>query len=141
MNPRRVLLLALVIALGSCTEPGGITGFDDDGATGRPDALTALLHGVAIGTHRDGIVIRNGGSVPVYYFAADRAILPLINWGACSDPATCVGVVPGSTVVVPGSSVAGWGTSNEVVVYWWRLVPAAEGGYTPDRLRAVTLTL
>ena len=81
--------------------------------------------------------VENHSSVTVYTFAADRDILPLIDWMPCVDPSTCDGIEPGTVRrTALGQILANDRRHAEIVVYHWRLVPDTSGpGYLVDAIR------
>jgi hypothetical protein len=116
-------LLLGAAALGACSDP---TTFGSRGVEVRADA--------------EGVEILNQRNRTIYYFAADRNTLALINWAACDQPAQCPGVAASERKRIPPSEIHGWGTSNEVIVYWWHLLPRTEGGFRVDSIRHIIAT-
>lgn len=133
---RKIALLAAA-AVCACSNPQAVELVGD--GPQQAGARGGLMHGVLMLADADGLVIRNGGTAPVYIFAADRAIVPLINWTVCTDPVGCRSVPAGATSRFASTTVAGWGTSQEVSVFWWRLVPAQGGGFRADSIRVATV--
>jgi hypothetical protein len=137
MPETRVLPLIAVIAVLACANPQAV---DLEAAGEGPQGAgvwSEVFHGVSARADATGIQVRNGGAAPIYIFAADRAIVPLINWAVCTEPALCTSVQPGTTRHFASSAVAGWGTSDETTIFWWRLVPAGDGRFEPDAVRAL----
>ena len=80
--------------------------------------------------------IRNNSSDPVYYYVADRGVLALVDFSMCNEPSKCESVAPGAARKVPYEGMLGYSaTTEELVVYHWRLVPKSSGGYQQDSLR------
>jgi hypothetical protein len=85
--------------------------------------------------------LTNISSRTVYYFAADRHALALIDWAVCTNPDTCPGVPVNSTSSINFSELAGYQPgSGEAVVYHWHLVGAA-GHFQPDSIRSQIVSL
>jgi hypothetical protein len=93
--------------------------------------------GIRLEVNPSGIEVRNSRTATIYVFAAGRAAAPLILWGPCSDPDQCEGIEPGARRVLAPAEIAGYGTSDEVIVYWWHLVTAEGGGFEPDGIRSM----
>lgn len=84
--------------------------------------------------------LTNRSTTPVYYFAADKNMLALIDWVICTQPSECNSVAPRSTRSVPFRDIPGAGDGSEIVVYHWRLVPGQSAtGYVADSLRTLTV--
>jgi hypothetical protein len=117
---------ALLIATLACEDPAAV----------ESDLLV-------VRSVRQTLELTNISDDRVYTFIADRDILPLLDWAPCSNPATCDGLEPGATRVVPFDLIIGYESGSEAaVVYHWRLVPAAtESGYAPDSIRFITVDL
>jgi hypothetical protein len=98
---------------------------------------------IRVESESDGLSIRNERSSRIYYFAIDRhtAAVTLMLWAPCIDPETCDRVDPRRSRMVPSADVFGWGNSDEVIVYWWHLVPAGGGRYRPDEIRSIIVPL
>jgi hypothetical protein len=119
---RSSLVLALTIALlGACSEPAGLSRSDRVGLR-----VTQL-----------GVEIDNQRAATIHYFLADRATAAVILWGACEEPRTCPGVAPGRRAAVSRQDIIGWGASDEVILYWWHLVPRGDGRFRVDSVRYV----
>jgi hypothetical protein len=116
----RVVLAAMLMA--GCSDPAGV----------RQD-------GVEVQIDETGLTIHNGRSDSIYIFASEGKTATVILWAPCSDPPRCEGIGAGTTRQVDKERVAGWGQSNEVILWWWHLVPASEGGFRPDSVRAMRL--
>jgi len=96
---------------------------------------------LALRVQADALEIHNRTERAVYYFAVDSEMVALINWVPCSDPDACARVTARSRSTIPASAVLRWGSSPQVTVYWWHLVPDGEGGFRPDRIRMRTVSL
>jgi hypothetical protein len=80
--------------------------------------------------------LRNNSPDPVFYFVADRGVLALVDFSMCNEPSKCDSIAPGSARKVPYERMLGYSrTTQELVVYHWRLVPKSTGGYEQDSLR------
>jgi hypothetical protein len=101
------------------------------------DPTTYGSAGVEVRTDAAGLEILNQRNRSIYYFAADRNTAELILWGACEQPAECHAVAPSERKRVPSAEIYGWGTSDEVIVYWWHLLPRTEGGFRVDSIRHI----
>lgn len=118
-----------VLALASCADPTGVVESE----------------GVRFEAHSRGLTIRNPGSSAIYFFAIDQELAMRVLWRACgltpvADPSQCgPGVRAGGKREVPGAEIPGWGGSPRVIVFWWKLVPALEGGFQVDSLRVVVV--
>ena len=132
-NPLRRIIISmswsLLIALGlacvvlGCHDPTGYS----------------VAESVAARTDQSAVELHNGRSAAIYFFIVDRQEAALINWAPCGDPQHCPRVAANRTVVVPGSEVFGWDTSDQVIVYWWHLIPAGDRRYEPDTIRALVV--
>ena len=91
----------------------------------------------------NGLSILNGRGASIYYFAIDRqaAAVALMLWAPCIDPETCDRVDPRASRQVASVDVLGWGASDEVILYWWHLVPAGAGRFRPDSIRSLIVPL
>ena len=86
--------------------------------------------------------LTNQTPLPVYTFVIDRNTLAFTDWAPCRDPNSCAGIAPGATNVLPYSGIAGYSSdTREAIVYWWHLEPQSGGGFQPDSIRAVVVTL
>jgi hypothetical protein len=85
--------------------------------------------------------LTNTTSTRVFYFAADRNGLAVLDWAPCVDPAVCDAVAPLSTRNIALEDVALYNPGvSEIAVYHWRLVAVpGEGGYVPDSIRMVVV--
>jgi hypothetical protein len=70
------------------------------------------------------------------------------NWlgllALCADPGpNCVRLAAGGRMTVPQSQFAGWdeqpAADRKLSVLWWRVVPAANGGYAAVDVRELAL--
>jgi hypothetical protein len=88
------------------------------------------------------LMMTNISSDPVYYFAADREALALLDWAVCTDPSKCQSIPAQSTKAIAYSQIAAYQLgSKSAVVYHWRLVSLGLGRYKPDSIRAVVVNL
>ena len=124
MRTRMILALALLAGSAACEL---LTGPGD-----RLDAHDAPPN----------VVLVNGGDRSIYYFAIEQNAAAVTLWGPCEDPDTCDAVEAGQRREIPYSSIAGYTPDADVVlVYWWHLVPAADGGFRPDTVRVEEVPL
>jgi hypothetical protein len=123
---RNSLFLALAVTLlGACAEPAGLS---------RSDSV-----GLRVTT--GGVEIENQRSATIHYFLTDRATAARILWGACKDPTDCPAVPSGVRLSVSRDQIYGWGESDEVILYWWHLVPRGDGRFRVDSIRHVIGTM
>jgi hypothetical protein len=123
MRGTSAVLLLCAGLLAACSEP-----------------MTHGSAGVGVRTDAAGIEILNQRNRTIYYFAADRQTAALILWGACDRPADCPRVEPNERRRVPASEIQGWGTSDEVIVYWWHLLPQGDDEFRVDSIRHIVAT-
>jgi hypothetical protein len=123
MRSASAVLLLCAAAMGACSDP---TTFGSAGVEVRIDAA--------------GIEILNQRNRNIHHFAVDRNTAALIQWAACDQPSQCPGLAPGERKRVPSADVYGWGASDEVIVYWWHLLPRTEGGFRVDSIRHIIAT-
>lgn len=110
---RRAVALLLLFGLAGCTRSRGIS---------EPDALLSTR--VAGAT----VELSNRTDQPVYYVAFESELATRIRFAPCADPEACASVAPGRTRTIPLAEVAGYHPrASSVIVYFWHLVPAAEG--------------
>lgn len=96
--------------------------------------------GIELQLDASGVTIYNGRRDTIYIIASERQIAARIDWLLCTVPAECTNrVAPGAMRRLEEVSIPGWGESNEVIVWWWHLVPASGGGFRPDSVRAVVV--
>ena len=90
----------------------------------------------------EAVELRNNSSDPVYFFAADRGVLALLDFAVCRDPSKCESIAPGTTKRVPYAGIIGYsGTTAELVVYHWRLIEKTAGAYEQDSIRSMIVPL
>ena len=90
----------------------------------------------------EALEIRNTSSEPVYYFVADRGVLALVDFSMCNEPDKCESVAPGAAKKVPYAGMLGYsGSTEELIVYHWRLLPTGAGRYQQDSLRQMIVPL
>jgi ABC-type Fe3+-hydroxamate transport system substrate-binding protein len=116
-----VLFAVLTIACSSTTDPA-------------TDILSAHAE-------NQTLTLVNTSDDPVYFFAADKEALALLDWAICLDPAKCTPVQPHSSKDVPYSQIAAYqhGSGN-AIVYHWRII-AKGSGYDYDKLRELEVKL
>ena len=133
MNKTMTTALATALALASCADPMAV----------------AESEGVRVELKWSVLTIENASNAGIYHFAIDRALVARIEWSGCGfsrvmDPEQeCgPGIRRGERREIPTRTIAGWGDSHEIVVYWWHLVPAPEEeGFQRDSIRALVLRL
>lgn len=115
------MLAAIALAAG-CADP----------VSASSDVLIARAAG------RD-LELANTTTERVYYFAAEREALAVIDWFPCATPSTCPAVEPQSSRRIPLVDVAGYhGGAKVIVVFHWHLVPGNGGqGFRPDSVRSI----
>jgi len=90
----------------------------------------------------EAVDLRNNSTETVYYFAADRGVLALLDFAVCRDPSKCESIAPGSTKRVPYAGIIGYsGTTAELVVYHWRLIAKGGGTFEQDSIRSMIVPL
>lgn len=101
-----------------------------DAVSVRSDLLIARMAG-------DRLELTNTSTRAVYFFAADREALAVVDWAPCIDPDPCEAVPPMSTRRLARDEVAFLTpATREIVVYHWHLVPAPGGeGVAWDEIR------
>jgi len=133
-SPIRVLVGfgALVLA--------AVTACHDSTAPGEDTALR-VSHDAAT------LTLGNRGDEPLYFAAYDRRTVTMLQGPTvppfCSEP-SCPHVEPGARLEVPLTAVVGYDAETEnVLVFWWRLVPRAGGGYTipPGGVRSIDVAI
>ena len=118
----RYLVRAVIIAAVACSSPVG------------PVEVEATV--------QQSVRMSNETSAPIYYFAVECDAAALINWAPCTDPATCRGIQPGQSRLIPFSEIGLYTPAAEAaLVYWWHLVPSGGGTFAPDSIRAVRVAL
>ena len=123
--PVRLIRLLLLGALCGCSSPTA-PGSDVLSVEVVPPALS----------------LKNLVNVPVYTFIADPNYLALVDWTPCTDPAQCPSIAPGEKRSIPYTAITGYTpTTLEAIVYHWLLVPKSGGGFQPDGIRAIRVTL
>ena len=122
---RLVSVMLAAFALGACSDPTSV----------ESDIISAQAASGRLN-------ITNNSDDPVYYFAADREALALIDWAPCQDPARCNAIPPHSTRTIAFQSIAGYQTgSGSALVYHWKLLERAPAGYQIDSIRYVIVSL
>ena len=119
-------LIVVAIASWGCSDPVGL----------ESDVLRVRKAPTAL-------ELTNVSTAPVYYFAADRGWLALVDWAVCDDPATCVGIAPSTSKQLAWEDIGGYSaTTSEVVVYHWRLVPGSRpSGFVADSIRSLVVRI
>lgn len=118
----RLLAIVGVAALVACSDAVG----------------PAVVSDILMAREADGYLeLENRSGATVYTFAADRDLLPVLDWAPCVDPATCAGIEPGTVRrTALGQILANDRRHAEIAVYHWQLVPSTSGsGYQPDSIR------
>ena len=119
------MILCFGLAVAGCSDPLGV----------ESDILSASVS-------RGELVLRNDTQAPVYYLAADRDVLALLDWAVCIQPSQCNGVLPRSTKSIALDDIIGGGDSGEIVVYHWRLISGqSASGYIADSIRTLTVSV
>jgi hypothetical protein len=89
-------------------------------------------------SERSGVRVSNATDRAIYYTVFESEFATVASLAPCTEPARCPSVPPGGEVVVPLSAVAGYHPgAREGIVYWWHLVPGADGRFSMDSLRTV----
>jgi hypothetical protein len=93
--------------------------------------------GVEVQVFRNGVVVANTREDSIGRFVADQWALAAMLWVPCVDQPHCTWIQPGDAELLHDEDVAGWGSSNTLVVFWWHAVPNEEGGFEPDAVRRI----
>jgi hypothetical protein len=116
-----VILLSASGFLAACADPTGYKGSEN----------------VVLRVMNTGVEIQNDRTRPIHYFLTERSTAARILWGPCDDPRDCTTVAAGARVGVSGHDIIGWGESEEVILYWWHLIPRGDGKFRVDSVRHV----
>ena len=93
-------------------------------------------------TSASGVRVSNATDRTIYYTVFEKDLATRASLAPCTDPVRCPSVAPAREVTVPYSAIAGYTKgAREAVVYWWHLVPGADGRYSVDRLRSYIVKL
>lgn len=97
---------------------------------------------ITVTPREESLEIQNTSSDPVYYFVADRGVLALVDFSICNEPTKCESVAPGAAKKVPYAEMLGYsGSTEELIVYHWRLVSGGAGRYQQDSIRKIIVSL
>ena len=122
---RRLSVVAAIAAFTACSSPSAPSS----------DLMTAKAESQQLD-------LRNLSDETVYYFVAERGTLALLDFMICNDPSKCDSVAPGSRRKVPYAGVIGYSASSEeVVVFHWRLVARGGGRFEHDSIRTLIVQL
>lgn len=122
-------LAMIVLVAAACADPVSVS--TDGGMSAQIDPW--------------GISLRSQEFAPVYYLVMDRESMASTTWMACMS-LTCPSVAPGGSKRVTFAEVSGFTAhTKEMMVFWWRLVPAPlspwpHTGLQPDSMRALVIT-
>ena len=93
-------------------------------------------------TSSSGVRVANATDRTIYYTVFEREFAAVASLAPCTEPARCPSVAPAGEVTVPFSAIAGYTKdAREAIVYWWHLVPGADGRHSIDRLRSYIVKL
>ena len=88
------------------------------------------------------ITLTTPGTRSIYFTVIAGAVVNDYDWAPCALPDDCLHVSPGESVKVRYEDILGWKPGDpDAVLYLWRLIPSRQGGFEPDRVRAVFLEL
>lgn len=121
-----LLVTALLAAAAACSSPAQPV--QDEGliAQSVPPALA----------------LTNRTAEPLFFTVFEREYTARILWAPCLDPATSPRIDGRARITVPYAAIGGFEPGKkEAVVYWWRLVPARDGAFKADSMRALAVTL
>jgi len=91
-----------------------------------PPNPTPLL--LSIEGHDTELLLTGESGDPVYFQLMAGRVAARLEWTPCVQPERCESL----------RQSAGWVRGEpEVVLFFWRLIPAPGGGFRPDRVRAV----
>lgn len=131
---RAALLLALVsVLVSSCTSSLWRTG--PAAPILRPYANAPVTMEIAA----SALTISNNTEDVIYHVVFPVEILPRIEWAPCRAADRCspeLKIEPGAQKIYRLDSIVDEGT-EEIVVYWWKLLKNADGGYEPPEIEEV----
>lgn len=119
---RRVLATAVALATLGCADP----------------VVVARSDGVEARVRQEAVDVTNRRSSPIVVFLMDAATAARANWIACAQP-DCPKIPPDESRTFPANEIGGWGESDQLIVFWWHVVPAASGGFEPDSIRGLVV--
>ena len=84
------------------------------------------------------LVLTNTGAEPIFHLAMELDFAAVALFAPCTDPNSCPRLDPGQQKQIPLSEVAGYepGREQQVIVYWWRLVPDGDSRWRVERLQS-----
>ena len=101
-----------------------------------PPNPTPLL--LSIEGHDTELLLTGESGDPVYFQLMAGRVAARLEWTPCVQPERCESLRQSAGIRVPYRSIPGWVRGEpEVVLFFWRLIPAPGGGFRPDRVRAV----
>jgi hypothetical protein len=129
VEPMRALLLSFAVAgLAACSD-----------ATGPSSDI------LRVESSRGRLLLHNLSDDPIYYFAVEQSVLPLLDWIPCTSPATCPKVSPHAVLQIPFEEIAFFKpNATTAIVYHWRLRLSGTVGinsFAVDSMRSVVVKL
>ena len=84
------------------------------------------------------LVLTNHGEEPIFHLAMEHDFAAVALFAPCTDPDQCARLDPGQRKQIPLSEVPGYepGREQQVIVYWWRLVPDGDGRWRVERMQS-----
>jgi hypothetical protein len=129
LGPVRALTLSFAVA--------GLVACSD--ATGPSSDI------LRVESSRGRLLLHNLSDDPIYYFAVEQSVTPLLDWIPCTNPGTCPKVSPHAVLQIPFEEIAFYQTNaTNAIVYHWRLRSSGGIGinsFTIDSMRAVVVKL
>ena len=89
----------------------------------------------------DGLVVFNHSDRAAYIRAIEGSMTPLDDWAPCVSPQCNSRAASEQRVLLPWSSVIGYGPDKkEYVVYWWYADALPDGSLRPGIINRVIVT-
>lgn len=107
--------------------------------TACSDPAGVSSDGVRAEVTSTSVVITNSREAPISYIVLDRATAARTLWEPCAWVG-CPLVDSGDRVSLPLAEFLAHRESNELIVYWWHIVPSSNGDYRADSIRNLVVT-
>jgi hypothetical protein len=134
------LIIAALVACAPPAPESDTPASADAGSPGAPGAPAAP--GLAIRAVPGALELSNGDTSAAYFVALEQETSARALWRPCTVPSDCRSVAPGATLRLPLDSIVGiTPEATHAVVYWYHLVPAADGTTGHDSVRTVQVPL
>lgn len=119
------LALTLVVAAAGCSAP---TAVEEDG--------------VEVQARSSEVVIRNHRTVPIFVLLLEREFAARANFAPCPRTGDCPRVEPGGRAALDRDRIGGVDPgSEEAVLAWWEVRPAADGGFEDTLMHSIVFPL